>query len=259
MPRFAANLNWMFQEWPLIDRFTAAADAGFTAVEILFPYELPPDVIAAQLNRNKLAPALFNMGHGNVAAGDRGLATLPDRFADFQQTILLAQTYARETGVKRFHLVAGIAERSDPRALTAFRRSIEFAAATLGPDGIEVMLEPINNRDIPGWFLNDFNLAEQLIDELKLPNVWLQFDIYHRQIIHGDVVMALRRLMPITRHVQIASVPSRNEPDSEELNFPFLFEELDRLGYDGFVAAEYRPRSTTLEGLGWFAPYKGKR
>jgi hydroxypyruvate isomerase len=259
MPRFAANLNWMFQEWPLADRFDAAAEAGFTAVEVLYPYELPADVIAERLRRNKLTPALFNMGHGNVAAGDRGLATLPDRFADFQEAIALARTYARETGVKRFHLVAGVADRHDPRALAAFKKSVAYAAETLGPDGIEVMLEPINNRDIPGWFLNDFNLAEQVIAELKLPNVWLQFDIYHRQIIHGDVVMALQRLMPITRHVQIASVPSRNEPDGEELNFPYLFAELDRLGFDGYVAGEYRPRTTTLEGLGWFAPYKGKR
>lgn len=256
MPRFAANLNWMFQEWPLIDRFDAAADAGFTAVEVLFPYELAPDVIAERLARNKLTPALFNMASGNGAAGDRGLAALPDRYGEFQQAVLAARTYARETGVRRFHLVAGIAERTDPRALAAYRKAVASAADALGPDGIEVMLEPINNRDIPGFFLNDFDFAEQLIRELALPNVWLQFDIYHRQIIHGDVTLALARLMPMTRHIQIASVPSRNEPDGEELNYPFLFGELDRLGYDGFVGAEYRPRGKTLDGLGWFEPYR---
>ena len=259
MPRFAANLNWMFQEWPLIDRFDAAAEAGFTAIEVLFPYELPPDVIAERLRRNKLTPALFNMASGNGPAGDRGLAALPDRFAELQQAVLTARTYARETGVKRFHLVAGLAEPNDPRALAAYKKSVAFAAETLGADGVEVMLEPINPRDIPGFFLRNFDLAEQVIRELALPNVWLQFDIYHRQIIHGDVVMALRRLMPISRHVQIASVPSRNEPDGEELNFPYLFAELDRLGFDGYVAGEYRPRTTTLEGLAWFAPYRGNR
>ncbi len=259
MPRFAANLNWMFQEWPLLDRFDAAAQAGFTAVEVLFPYEQPPDLIAERLSRNRLTPALFNMASGNGAAGDRGLAALPDRFADLQQAVMTARAYARETGVKRFHLVSGKADRSDPRAVAAFKRSVTFAAETLGADGIEVMLEPINPRDIPGLFLNNFDFAEQMIRELALPNVWLQFDIYHRQIIHGDVATALARLMPITRHVQIASVPSRNEPDGEELNFPYLFGELDRLGYDGFVGAEYRPRGKTLDGLGWFAPYKGKR
>ncbi|MDQ8730284.1 2-oxo-tetronate isomerase [Bradyrhizobium sp. LHD-71] len=252
MPRFAANLNWMFQEWPLLDRFEAAAQAGFNAVEILFPYEHPPDVIAERLRRNNLTPALFNMASGNTAAGDRGLAALPERFAELQQAVMTARTYARETGVRRFHLVAGKADRNDPRAVAAFKKSVAFAAEILGADGIEVMLEPINPRDIPGLFLNDFDLAEQLIQELKLPNVWLQFDIYHRQIIHGDVTKALERLMPMTRHIQIASVPSRNEPDGEELNFPFLFGELDRLGYDGFVGCEYRPRGKTMDGLGWF-------
>lgn len=259
MPRFCANLNWMFQEWPLLDRFDAAADAGFTAVEILFPYEAPPDAIAERLSRNKLTPALFNMASGDGAAGDRGLAALPDRFAELQQAVLTARTYARETGVRRFHLVSGKADRNDPRAIAAFKKSVTFAAELLGAEGVEVMLEPINPRDIPGLFLNDFDLAEQLIRELALPNVWLQFDIYHRQIIHGDVVVGLRRLMPIIRHIQIASVPSRNEPDGEELNFPFLFDELDRLGYEGFVGAEYRPRGKTLDGLGWFAPYKSKQ
>jgi hydroxypyruvate isomerase len=259
MPRFAANLNWMFQEWPLVDRFDAAADAGFTAVEVLFPYELPADTIAERLSRNKLTPALFNMASGNASAGDRGLASLPDRFTDLQQAVLTARDYARATGVTRFPLVSGKADRSDPRAVAAFKKSVTFAAETLGAEGIEVMLEPINPRDIPGLFLNNFDQAEQIIQELALPNVWLQFDIYHRQIIHGDVTTALARQMPMIRHVQIASVPSRNEPDGEELNFPYLFAELDRLGFDGYVGAEYRPRGKTLDGLGWFAPYKGKR
>ena len=139
--------------------------------------------------------------------------------------MLTARTYARETGVKRFHLVSGRADRNDPRAVAAFKKSVTFAAETLGAEGVEVMLEPINPRDIPGLFLNDFDFAEQIIRELALPNVWLQFDIYHRQIIHGDVVTGLRQQMPLIRHVQIASVPSRNEPDGEELNYPFLFED----------------------------------
>jgi hydroxypyruvate isomerase len=259
MPRFAANLNWMFQEWPLADRFDAAADAGFTAVEVLNPYELPPDAIAERLSRNKLTPALFNMGSGNAATGDRGPASSPDRYADLQKAVLTARDYARAAGVKRFHLVSGRADRNDPAAAAAYKKSVSFAAETLGADGVEVMLEPINPRDIPGLFLNNFDQAEQIIQELSLPNVWLQFDIYHRQIIHGDVTTALERLMPITRHVQVASVPSRNEPDGEELNFPYLFAELARLGFDGYVGAEYRPRGKTVDGLGWFAAYKGKR
>lgn len=256
MPRFAANLNWMFTEWKLADRFAAAADAGFAAIEMLYPYELPPDVLAAKLARHRLTPALFNMAFGDSNAGERGLAALPDRFPELQEAVRTALVYARATGAKRFHLVAGKADRHDPCAETAYRKAVTFAAETLGPDGIEVVLEPINNRDIPGFFLNDFDVAETLIRDLALANVRLQFDIYHRQILHGDVAVALARLMPLIGHVQIASVPSRNEPDGEELNYPFLFGELDRLGHAGFVGCEYRPRTTTLEGLGWFAPYR---
>ena len=256
MPRFAANLNWMFTEWPAADRFAAAADAGFAAIEMLDPYELPPDLLAAKLARHRLTPALFNMAFGDSNAGERGLAALSDRFPQLQEAVRTALVYARATGAKRFHLVAGRAERSDPRAEAAYRKAVTFAAETLAPDGIEVVLEPINNRDIPGFFLNDFDFAETLIRDLALPNVRLQFDIYHRQILHGDVAVALARLMPLIGHVQIASVPSRNEPDGEELNYPFLFGELDRLGYTGFVGCEYRPRTTTLQGLGWFAPYR---
>ena len=133
-----------------------------------------------------------------------------------------------------------------------------FTATALGGKGLDLVIEPINERDMPGYFLNDFPFAEQLIRELALPNLKLQFDIYHCQVMHGDVTMALRRLISMIGHVQIASVPSRNEPDGEELNFPFLFEELDRLGYDGFLGCEYRPRGKTVDGLAWFAPHAGK-
>jgi 2-dehydrotetronate isomerase len=260
MPRFAANLNWMFQEWPAAERFAAAADAGFSAIEMLVPYELPADVVARELARHKLTAVLFNTPTGNREAGERGLAALPDRFADFQAAIELALSYCRDCGVPRLHLVAGVGERSDPRAVAAYRKSVRWAAERLATDGIDVMLEPINRRDIPGFFLDDFSFAAELIRELALPNVKLQFDIYHRQILHGDVVEGLRALLPITGHIQIAGVPGRYEPDEQcEQNYPFLFGELDRLGYDGWVSGEYRPRTTTLAGLGWFKPYAGQR
>jgi 2-dehydrotetronate isomerase len=208
MPRFAANLNWMFPEWPFAERFAAAADAGFTAIEALVPYELPADVIARELARHKLTAVLFNTPTGNVEA---------------------------------------------------YRKSISWAGERLAGEGIDVMLEPINRRDIPGFFLNDFGFAADLIDELKLPNVKLQFDIYHRQILHGDIIEGLHQLLPITGHIQIAGVPGRYEPDELcEQNYPFLFAELDRLGYAGYVSGEYRPRTTTLAGLGWFKPYAGR-
>jgi hydroxypyruvate isomerase len=251
MPKFAANLSMMFNEHAFLDRFDAAADAGFTAVEYLFPYEFAPDDIAERLKRNKLTQALFNLPPGDWEKGERGIAALAGREAEFETNLQKALPYIEATGVKRVHPMAGIASKADPLAHAAYRRAVQHTCEMLAPRGVSVMLEPINKRDMPGYFLNDFALAEAIIAELKQPNLKLQFDIYHRQIMHGDVAMALKRLMPITGHVQIASVPSRNEPDGEELNYPFLFAELDRLGYEGFVGCEYRPRGATTDGLGW--------
>ncbi|MCW0180261.1 MAG: hydroxypyruvate isomerase family protein [Zavarzinia sp.] len=251
MPRFAANLSLMFTEWSFLDRFAAAAEAGFSAVEFLFPYDHPPEVVADRLSANGLELALFNLPPGDWAAGERGLAALPDRFDDLKAGIQQAIPYAEAMGARRLHLMAGIADRGAPPAREAYRRAVLHAAETLAARGIELMIEPINRWDMPGYFLDDFAFAEALIRDLALPGLKLQFDIYHRQILHGDVTMALRRLMPLIGHVQVASVPSRHEPDGEELNHPFLFDELDRLGYTGFVGCEYVPRAGTLAGLGW--------
>ena len=152
--------------------------------------------------------------------------------------------------------MAGIAEAGDERAIAGYHDNITFAADYLGARGIDITIEPINGRDNPGYFLQDFEVAVRLIEELARPNLKLQFDIYHRQILHGDVTMALRRFMPLVGHIQVAGVPGRHEPDGEELNYPFLFGEIDRLGYDGFVGCEYRPRGETREGLGWFGCYR---
>jgi hydroxypyruvate isomerase len=255
MPRFAANLTMMFTERPFLDRFDAAAEAGFAAVEYLFPYEHAPDAIAERLKRNGLTQALFNLPPGDWAAGERGLAALPDRFDELRSGVDTALAYAAATGVKRLHLMAGLADRRDATAVTAYRKAVAWAAERVARDGLDLLLEPINSRNMPGYFLNDFTFAENLIGDLALPNLKLQFDIYHRQIMHGDVTMALRATLPIVGHIQIASIPSRHEPDGEELNYPFLFGELDRIGYDGFVGCEYNPRAGTLEGLRWFAPY----
>jgi hydroxypyruvate isomerase len=257
MPRFAANLSMMFTEVPFLDRFEAAAKAGFTAVEFLFPYEFPAKEVGERLHRNGLVQALFNLPPGDWAAGEKGFAALPDRFADLQQSLHTALPYAETTGVKRVHLMAGIAERSDPKAVAQFRKSVAYAAEFFAPHGLDVVIEPINARNVPGYFLNNFIFARDLIRELKIPNLKLQFDIYHCQIVHGDVTMHLRDMMPIIGHTQIASIPSRNEPDGEELNYPFVFAELDRLGYKGFVGCEYNPRGKTTDGLGWFKPYAG--
>ncbi|MBB2750568.1 UNVERIFIED_ORG: hydroxypyruvate isomerase [Rhizobium aethiopicum] len=255
MPVFAANLTMMFNEWTFLDRFDAAADAGFAAVEYLFPYEAAPEAIAERLARNNLQQALFNLPPGDWAAGERGVAALAGRFDALKADVEQALDYAAATGVRRLHLMAGIADPRDENAASSYRRSVTYAAERLADKGIDLVLEPINGRNMPGYFLNDFGAAEKLIAECGLSNLKLQFDIYHRQIIHGDVTMALRRLLPITGHIQIASVPSRNEPDGEELNYPYLFGEIDRLGYDGFIGCEYVPRGHTLDGLGWFRPF----
>jgi 2-dehydrotetronate isomerase len=257
MPRFAANLSMMFTDVPFLDRFDAAAKAGFTSVEFLFPYDHPAEEVGRQLKAAGLTQALFNLPPGNWAAGEKGFAALPARFDDLKQSLHTALPYAQATGVKRLHLMAGIADRSERKAVEAFYKSVAWTAEFFAPHGIDVVIEPINPRNVPGYFLNDFGFARDLINELKIPNLKLQFDIYHCQIIHGDVTMRLREMMPDIGHVQIASIPSRNEPDGEELNYPFLFDELDRLGYKGFVGCEYNPRGKTTDGLDWFRPYAG--
>ena len=259
MPRFAANLSLMFNEHPFLDRFDAAAKAGFTAIEFLFPYDHPVETIADRLKRNGLTQALFNLPPGDWAAGEKGFAAVPEKFAELQQSLRTALPYAVATGAKRLHLMAGIADRRDPAAVAAFRKSVAWAAEFFAVHGIDVVIEPINPRDVPGYFLNDFGFARDIITDLRIPNLKLQFDIYHCQILHGDVTMRLREMMPIIGHIQIASVPSRHEPSEEELNYPFLFDTLDRLGYAGFVGCEYRPRGNTVDGLGWFRPYAGAR
>ena len=255
MPHFAANLTMMFNEHPFLDRFDAAADAGFDAVEFLFPYEATPEAVAERVRRNGLTVALFNMPPGDWPAGERGLAALPGRSAEMRDGVARALEYAAATGVGRLHLMSGLASPRDPQAAAAYREAVRFAADRLAEQELELVLEPINGRDMPGYFLDDFEAADRLITELGMPNLKLQFDLYHRQIMHGDVTMALRRMLPRIGHVQVASVPARAEPDGEELNWPYLFAELDRLGYAGFVGCEYRPRAGTVQGLEWFKPF----
>ena len=258
MPEFAANLSFMFNEWDFLDRFQAAADAGFTAVEYLFPYDHAPDVIAARLDQAGVTQALFNLPPGDWATGDRGLAALPERFDELKASLDTALPYIQATGVGRVHMMAGIADAADPKAGTAYRRALVYLAVPLAEAGVDLMIEPINGRDMPGYFLSSVDRAAALIAEMQLPNLRLQFDIYHCQILHGDVTTRLRRLLPIIGHIQIASVPGRNEPDLEEVNYPYLFQEMDLLGYQGFVGCEYRPRGKTLDGLDWFTGAGGR-
>jgi len=256
VPRFAANLSMMFTEWNFLDRFAAARDAGFTAIEYLFPYEHPPEVIAERLRRNGLQQVMFNLPPGDWSIGERGLAALPERWDEFRASVDLALSYARATGAKRLHMMSGLGSRSDAAAMASYRRAATHAAAALAAEGVDLLIEPINPRDMPNYFLNDFAFAAEFIAGAGLSNLRLQFDIYHRQILHGDVLTALRAMLPIIGHVQIAAAPARHEPGGGELADAFIFAELDRLGYAGFVGCEYRPAGKTFDGLGWFAPYR---
>lgn len=251
MPRFAANLTMMFNEYAFLDRFQAAADAGFKAVEFLFPYDYPADVIAGQLRKAGLQQALFNMPPGDWAAGERGLAALPGRSEEFKAAVDRAIRYAGIIGAPTLHMMAGNADSADPVAAQSYRNALAFAADSTEAAGLTLVIEPINSRDMPGYFLCDFDHAHDLVTELGRPHVKLQFDVYHRQILHGDVIMGLRQMMPRVGHIQVASVPGRNEPGTGELNDARIFAEIDALGYQGYVGCEYRPAGRTEDGLGW--------
>lgn len=253
MPKFAANLSMMFTEVPFLERFAAVRENGFSAVEFLFPYEFAAEAIAEQLKANGLQQVLFNLPPGNWQSGERGLAALPSRTADFRAALDQAIHYAKILQTPRLHVMAGIAGWRDPMAKHHYRSALRLAAEKAGAEGIDVLIEPLNDRDMPGYFLADFNHAAEVIAELNLPNLKLQFDIYHRQIIHGDVLTALKTLLPIIGHIQVASVPKRQEPGGGELNDFEVFRALDALGYNGWIGCEYRPAAGTAEGLGWMA------
>lgn len=251
MPRFAANLSMMFNEHAFLDRFQAASDAGFDAVEYLFPYDHPAAEVADRLATAGLKQALFNMPPGDWLIGERGLAALTGREDEFRASVRKAVDYARVIGTPLLHMMAGIADSTSPRARQTYRDALAYAADAAGADGIGLVIEPINRRDMPGYFLNDFDMAAELIASLGHDNLRLQFDIYHRQVMHGDVLTALEKFMPLIGHVQIASVPLRHEPGTGELNDFRVLAALDALGYQGYVGCEYRPANETVQGLAW--------
>jgi hydroxypyruvate isomerase len=249
MLTFAANLSWMFKEHAFLDRFAAAADAGFKVVEYLFPYEHSPDAIAQRLSHHNLTLALFNAPPGDLAKGERGFACIPARQAEFRASLATALDYARATGAPRLHLMAGLMAGDREQALATYKDALNFACDAA--QGIDIMIEPLNARDAPGYLLDDFALAQRLIAELGRPNLKLQFDIYHRQLIHGEVTRGLEALMPITGHIQISSVPHRNEPTTGELDDRTILQTIEALGYAGVIGCEYTPATSTLDGLSW--------
>ena len=254
MPNFAANLTMMFTEVPFPQRFAAAAHAGFKAVEFLFPYAYPVADVTRWLKDNQLKSALFNMPPGDWEAGERGIASLPGREQEFAAGVDKAIEYALSMGTPTIHAMAGLlpegADREWHRAV--FIDNLGLAARKLAAHGLTLVIEPINTRDMPGYFLTTQAEGHAIREEIGEPNLKVQMDFYHAQIMEGDLSMTLKDNFAGVGHIQIASVPERHEPDEGEVNYPHLFALLDELGYSGWVGCEYRPRGRTEDGLAWF-------
>ncbi|MFZ6641494.1 2-oxo-tetronate isomerase [Undibacterium sp. TC4M20W] len=261
MPRFAANLSMMYTELPFNERFTAAAKDGFKGVEYLFPYDYAATELKDLLAANGLEQVLFNTSPGNWALGERGIASLPGREEEFKQAFDTALDYARVLGNRHLHVMAGLIqpEQDRERHRAVYLRNLAYAALLASREGITILIEPINTRDIPGFFLNRQDEAQEICQEIGVENIRVQFDIYHCQIVEGDVAIKLRRDMSRKHagigHIQIAGVPDRHEPDIGEVNYPYLFDLIDELGYQGWIGCEYRPRAGTSEGLSWVKPW----
>jgi 2-dehydrotetronate isomerase len=258
MPRFAANISMMYTEHAFLDRFAAAARDGFRAVEMLFPYDVPIAELARQLREHRLEACLLNTPPGNWEAGDRGLAAQPGREAEFEAAAARALEYAQGLGCTRLHVMAGLvgtgADRGRMRA--NFVANLQRLAPRAAELGVTLLLEPINTRDIPAYFLNTQADAHAIVAAVAAPNVKVQMDLYHCQIVEGDVAMKIRQYIGNIGHIQIAGTPGRHEPDSGELNYPYLFSVLDELGFAGWIGAEYRPQAGTSAGLGWIERYR---
>ncbi|MDR3535392.1 MAG: hydroxypyruvate isomerase family protein [Acetobacteraceae bacterium] len=253
MPRFAANLSMMFNEVPFLDRFAAAREAGFEGVEFLFPYEFKPAELRSRLKAEGLTQVLFNMAPGDWANGERGMASLPGRQAEFRASVSQALEYAAALECKLVHCMAGIpsADTSPVTAASLYAANLAWAAERAYAAGVRLVIEPINHRDMPGYFLNTQAQGAAVVDAIGRDRLGLQFDVYHVQITEGDITKRMERYMPVIAHMQVADVPARNEPGTGEIGWPFVFKRMDELGYEGWVGCEYRPAGETVAGLGW--------
>ena len=253
MPRFAANLSMLFTEVPFLDRFECAARAGFASVEFLFPYPFATADIKARLEANGLQIVLHNLPAGDWDAGERGIACLPNRVAEFRAGVAQAVEVGTALGVPQINCLAGKAPADVDDALLrqTLVENLRFAAAELKKAGIKLLIEPINNFDIPGFWLNKTDKALGLMDEVGSDNLFLQYDIYHAQRYEGELAATLHKHLARIAHIQVADNPGRNEPGTGEINYSFLFAHLDRIGYKGWIGCEYKPATTTEAGLGW--------
>ena len=259
MPKFAANLTMLYNELEFTERFEAAAKAGFRGVEYLFPYAYPKEQLAEKLQGHGLTQVLHNLPAGDWAAGERGIAVLPERVGEFQDGVGKAIAYAQALGCNQLNCLAGIkpAALSEERARETLVANLRFAADHLKAAGIRLLVEAINTRDIPGFYVSGTQQTLDLIGATGSDNIYLQYDIYHMQRMEGELAATMEKQLPRIAHIQLADNPGRNEPGTGEINYPFLFALLDRIGYAGWIGCEYKPRTTTSEGMGWFAPYRG--
>jgi len=261
MPRFAANLSMMYAEHAFLDRFAAAAADGFTAVEYLFPYEWPAALLASALAAAGLQQVLFNAAQGDFGGGERGIAALPGREDEFRAAIDRGLDYAATLACPRVHVMAGLAPNAESRAAmgATYVANLAWAAERAAAANVDVLIEPINTRDIPGYFLNRQDEAHAIVAAVGAANLKVQMDLYHCQIVEGDVATKLHAYLPTGRvgHLQIAGVPERHEPDLGEVNYPYLFDVVDALGWDGWIGCEYRPKAATSAGLGWLRRARG--
>jgi 2-dehydrotetronate isomerase len=255
MPRFAANLGYLFTEHPLPACIDAAAAAGFEAIELQLPYAVPASEVKAAIARNDLTILGINTPRG-PREGDFGLAAVSGRESDFDAAFAQALDYITAIGGRAIHCLAGVvAPDARAQAERIFVANLARAADRAAERGITLLVEPINPRDRPGYFLTRVEHAADIIANVGKPNVRMQFDFYHAQIVGGDLITRFETYLPVVGHVQCAAVPGRREPDEGEINYPAVFEAVDKLGYQGWIGAEYRPRGTTEEGLTWAAPY----
>ena len=259
MPRFAANLSMMFNEVPFLDRFAAAAKAGFEGVEFLVPYDFPAAEIRKRLKGEGLTQALFNMPPGDWANGERGLTSLPGRQSEFHEAVKRALDYAAELECRHVHCMAGIPgpDVAPGTAAALFAANLAWATERAAPAGVKLVIEPINHRDMPGYFLNTQAQGAAVIEAIGRDRLGLQFDLYHVQITEGDISKRMEKHMPIISHMQIADVPARNEPGTGEIGWSYLFRRMDELGYTGWVGCEYRPAGDTVAGLSWRERFAG--
>lgn len=253
MPRFAANLSMLFNEFEFLDRFRAAADAGFEGVEYLFPYEWPADHLAESLASAGVVQVLYNLPAGDWAAGERGIACLPDRVGEFQDGVERGIEYATVLGCRQLNCLAGIApsDIAPEKIHETLVSNLRFAADKLRQAGIRLLVEPINTFDIPGFHLKRTPQAAAILDEVASDNLFIQYDIYHAQRMEGELTNTIARHLPRIAHMQLADNPGRHEPGTGEINFGFLFDFIDRAGYSGWIGCEYKPLASTQAGLGW--------